>query len=300
MDMRTQVAPQTFADDAELGFEDLAAIVRRWKWVIVAVVATTTLATALASFLLPKKYEAIVVISPVSGQSNAGMLSGLNSMVSQMSGLASLAGITPAGDSTKAESLATLDSEALTEKYIEQNNLLQILYADKWDAERKRWIPTDPREIPTLWQANQFFKKKVRKITSDSKSGLVTMTITWRNPAQAAKWANDLVKMTNDWRRDKAITESERNIAYLTTEAAKTDVIGVRQAVFSVLQTEISKMMLAKGSEEYALKVIDPAVPPEKPSSPRPIIWIPTAFGASLGLCLLAAFLRAASGGRRD
>jgi uncharacterized protein involved in exopolysaccharide biosynthesis len=64
------------------------------------------------------------------------------------------------------------------------------------------------------------------------------------------------------------------------------------------LQNEISKMMLARGNDEYALKVIDPATPPERPSSPVPLYWTLGAFFATLGLCLMAAFLRAALGHR--
>jgi LPS O-antigen subunit length determinant protein (WzzB/FepE family) len=94
--------------------------------------------------------------------------------------------------------------------------------------------------------------------------------------------------MTNDYLREKAINESERNITYLTDQAAKTDVVGVRQAIYSILQNEINKVMLARGSDEYALKVVDPASPPERPSSPRPLLW--TAAGC-LGGALLAMII---------
>jgi len=50
---------------------------------------------------------------------------------------------------------------------------------------------------------------------TDPKTGLVTLSITWNDPNIAAKWANGLVRMANDYLRDQAIEESERNIAYL-------------------------------------------------------------------------------------
>ena len=139
-----------------------------------------------------------------------------------------------------------------------------------------------------------FFKKKIRTVTTDAKSGLVTLTVRWTDPHTAAKWANDLVHLTNQYRRERAIKESEQNIAYLTAEAGKTDVLGVRQAIYSILQNEISKMMLARGNEQYALKVIDPAIPPEKPASPMPALWTLIAFLGSMVFVFGFAFVRAA------
>lgn len=282
------------SDEAELSFSEFADLLRKWQWLIIVLVVACTSGAGIAAHFLPKKYAGVILISPVSNSSGSGLLSGLNSMVTQVSGLASLAGITPTADSTKAESLAVLESEELTEQYIQQNNLLPVLYRNKWDAQRNRWKDGDPQRIPTLWQANQYFKKKIRSVSADSKTGLVTLTITWTDATTAAKWANDLVRMANEYRRDKAIRESERNIVYLTAEAAKTDVLGVKQAIYGILQTEISKVMLARGNEEYALKVIDPAFAPEKPSSPQPLYWAVAGFLISIGLSLAFAFFRVA------
>jgi len=213
--------------------------------------------------------------------------------MSQFSGLASLAGLSQAGDSTKSESLAVLESEALTEEYIRKNNLLPILFSDKWDSKTKTWKETDPKKIPTLWKGNQLFKKKIRTVSAE-KSGLVSLTITWKDAKTAAKWANDLVELTNSYRREKAIKESEANIAFLNAEVVTTDVVGVRQAIFTIMQQEISKMMLARGNEEYALRILDPAVPSEKPSSPLPWLWTLLGFVISSVLSLGFVFFRAA------
>jgi uncharacterized protein involved in exopolysaccharide biosynthesis len=139
---------------------------------------------------------------------------------------------------------------------------------------------SDPSKVPTLWKANQFFKKDIRSVTEDKTSGVVTLKIRWKNPAQAASWANDLVKMANEYLRNKAIAEGERNISYLNDEAAKTNIVELRQSIYALIQQEINTEMVARGREEYALKVIDPAYPPEKPSS----LGVPTL--AVLGLLI--------------
>ena len=267
-------------------------LLRRRKRLVIGFAVILTALAGIAAVLLPKHYKAVIVISPVTQtQGGGGQLSGVGSMLSSLGGgLASLAGLA-GNDSKRAESLAVLQSEALTEKYIQQNDLLPILFPKQWDANNKRWRVTDPASLPTLWKGNEFFKKNVRTILTDPKSGLVTMTISWTDAHIAAKWANDLVAITNDYLRKKAIDESERNIAFLNEQAAKTDIVTVKQAIYSILQSEINKEMLARGNDEYAFKILDPAVAPERPSTPPPPFLMAAALVGSLGLSVMIAFV---------
>ena len=156
----------------------------------------------------------------------------------------------------------------------------------------KSWRTSAPDKEPTLWKANQYFGKKIRLVQIDAKTGIVTMEITWTNPEQAAAWANGLVAMTNDYLRSEAITEAQRNIDYLNQQAANTTLMPVKQVIYGILENEINKEMLARGTKEYALKVLDPAQPPEKPSSLRLPVWVFLGFAGGLGLSLLLAFFR--------
>lgn len=271
---------------AEITFEEVVSrIWARKKLVIAVALCAGAIASGIA-LVIPKTYVASTVISPVaSNPNNGGLGSGLSSIATQFGGLASLAGISVPGDSRKYESLAILQSEALTEKYIADQNLLPILYASKWDAAKGAWTTSDPNKIPTLWKANRDFKR-IRLISNDGKTQLTTVSIKWKDPKLAATWANDLVKLTNEYLRDQAITEAEKNIAYLNVQAAKTDVVAIKQGIYSMIQMEINKAMTARGTADFALKVLDPAVPPEKPSSPVLSIWL---FGGLFGGGLVAA-----------
>jgi uncharacterized protein involved in exopolysaccharide biosynthesis len=120
----------------------------------------------------------------------------------------------------------------------------------------------------------------------------VTLTITWTDPKLASQWANGLVQMTNAYLRDKAIRESESNIEYLNAEAARTNVIEVKQAIYSILKTEINREMIARGSSEYAFKIIDPATPPELASFPRKALWLLGGLAFGFILSVLVVFAR--------
>lgn len=239
------------------------------------------------ALILPKQYQARIVISPATKDTRE---SGIGSSLQQLSGgLAALAGFGGVTNTFKAESLATLESEVLTESYIREQNLLPILFAGKWDAVKQAWRPSDPRKWPTVWQANQFFSKSVRSVVDDKKSGLVVLTITWKDPAVAAKWANDLVARTNEYMRRLAIEDAQRNMDYLKDQVEKNPTMEMRQTIYTLMEIELKNAMLAQGNRQFALKVIDPATVPEKPVSPKPAVWAVAGLmlGFLVGACTL-------------
>lgn len=286
--------PARTASDEDISFAEYFALIRRTRWLILVFVAVCTIGTTLTGLLLPAKYTADIVVAPVSHTSGNDQMGNFAGLASQFSGLASLAGISIGQDTQRAETLAVLESNALTERYIAENDLLPELYAKRWDPRTRRWRTTDPDRIPTLWKASRFFRKKIRTIATDGKSGIITMKITWTNPNEAAKWANGLVALTNTYLRAKAITKAQRNIRYLNNAAEKTTLMPVKEAIYSILQAQIDKEMLASGTKEYALKVLDPAQPPQLRSSLKPLTWVLLGLFGGFGLSLLLAFFRLA------
>jgi uncharacterized protein involved in exopolysaccharide biosynthesis len=261
----TQSTADRYAQD--VGLRDLIELLWHARWIIVSATLVCAVIGGGAAALNQKMYRAVIVVAPVTETQGEGGLGGLGNIAAQFGGLASLAGLSIGGDAKKWESLGVLQSRALVEKYLADKNLLPILYESKWDAAGNRWRVSNPKKVPTLWKASMQFNKKIRKVATDNKSGLITMTITWHDPQQAAQWANDLIRLANDYLRTQAIEESERNIAYLNEQAAKTTIVEAKQAIYSILRTQINKVMLARGTDQYAFKVIDPAAPPEQPSS---------------------------------
>lgn len=278
-----------FKREIAIDLDSLSVLLWGRRWIVLSLTIAFGLLCLVAALVLPKKYEAVIVVSPVSNTSTAGKLGGLASIAGQLGGLASLVGSNISANGDRSESIAVLQSQILTEKYIQENNLVPVLFSKIWDPVRNEWQTNDPQKVPTLWKANELFKDKIRKVTENNKNGLLTLTITWKDPTVAANWANGLVAATNEFLRKKAIDESERHIKYLNEQAAKTDVAEVRSAIYAILETEIKSVMLARGTEEYALKVIDPAIPSEKASTPKPVLW--TVIGCFCGFAVSVLIL---------
>jgi uncharacterized protein involved in exopolysaccharide biosynthesis len=69
--------------------------------------------------------------------------------------------------------------------------------------------------------------------------------------------------------------------------------VELRSVIYSLIESEIKKAMLARGDIEFALRVVDPAVVPEKPSSPKRWLWMLGGGILGFALSLSAGLIRA-------
>jgi uncharacterized protein involved in exopolysaccharide biosynthesis len=276
-------------DATEIRLADLWNAIWRGKWLILITACILTAVAVVAALLITPRYRAQVVMAPVTEERANG---GLTSLAGQLGGLAAMAGITVGEQGGTAESIATLQSRAFTDRFIQGHNLLPVLFADLWDGDQQKWDVSDPEDTPTLADAYERFNKSVRSVSQDAQTGLVTLTIDWSDPQLAADWANALVSEVNATLRSKAIEQSKRNFEYLTRELQEATDLELRTAIFSVMQSEMRTAMLANVRTEYAFRVIDPAAVPEKHYWPNLILFVAVGFTTGLMLGLFATFLR--------
>lgn len=249
----------------------LLNILWRSRWLIVAMAAVFGLGSWVYASLVTPMYSASVVLAPVKDEPLGGL-------AGQLGGLATLAGITGIGrDNTDA--VAVLRSRDFVRAFIEEHGLVPALFPDLWDAEAGRWTVETP---PDASQAAGFFVSKVRTVDENAASGLVTLSVEWREPEQAAAWANLLAAKLNDHMRQRALTEAESNVKYLRHEFETTSIVALQQSISGLLENEMQKLMLARGNTEYAFRIIDRAEVPRAPSKPRVmlIVVLATFFGA--------------------
>ena len=237
----------------------LRAIKHRWKLVALITLIFVGIGIAL-SISAPRMYQAEVVLIPTKKQAT------LSSSLGQLSGMTGMAGISlPSAEA--GEPLAFLKSKDFIRAFIVDNNLLPILYAKRWDAINQRWKNPDVKKQPDVRDGVRYFDRSIRSVLEDKKTGLVTLTIKWKDSQQAADWANLLVKRLNDRMRQRAITDAGRSVSYLQQEIAATNVVSLQQSLGRVLESEMQKLLLAQANEEFAFKVIDAAYPAKSPSN---------------------------------
>jgi uncharacterized protein involved in exopolysaccharide biosynthesis len=137
------------------------------------------------------------------------------------------------------------------------------------------------------------FDKSIRTIVEDRARGTITLTVEWKRPGMAAAWANGLIDMANAELQGRAIDEADRDIAYLNEQLARTSNVDLQQSIYQIMEQQIKVAMIARGRKEFAFRVVDPAVVPERPV--RPKRGLTAIIGALVGL-LASAVLMIRSG----
>jgi uncharacterized protein involved in exopolysaccharide biosynthesis len=276
-----QPNPPQYSYDDEIDLWELWETIWSGRWLIVAITGVFTLSGVTYALLAQEWYKADVVLAPAVKK---GAASGA---LAQFGGLASLAGISLPG-AGEGEPVAVLKSKDFARSFITDLNLMPVLLEDADFGDKK----------PDIRDAVKNFDKNVRTVVEDKKSGLVTLSIRWKDADTAAEWANLLVKRLNDRLRTQAEAESERNVAYLQREIAATSVVSLQQSMGRVLEGEMQKLMLARGNEEFAFKVIDRATPPKRRVAPKRTLIALVSLLAGGFLGILAVFVRKAIANR--
>ncbi len=191
----------------------------------------------------------------------AGLLGG------QLSGLAGLAGLSLGGGNRRLEYIAVLKSRALADIFIAENGLKVQLFAEHWDAASKRWTS---KKIPSDEDAYRFFSGHVCRLDEDRRTGLVTVSMEWKDRVAATRWANRYVQRANDLLRARAIQEANSSLAFLDRELAKSATVEIREAMYQLVEAQKKQQMLATVREDYIFHIIDPAVVPDPERRVKP------------------------------
>lgn len=273
----------------EITLSELIALVWNQKWLVAGIVAVCAAASIAYAKLAQEWWqsETLLVASEQKG-------SGLSGSLGALSGLAGIAGINLDSDQT-AEPVAVLQSKEFIGAFIEEHQLLPLLFSSRWNAVEKRWHG-DEKSWPDVRDGIRLFQRRVLAVSEDPKTKLITVSVTWKDPKLATDWANALVERLNTRMRDRALREAERNIAYLRHELASADVVTLQESLARLLEREMQKMMVARGNPEYSFRVVDRASEPKWRARPKRIqvVILGTMAGG-----LLAVFFAVVRGRRR-
>ena len=238
-----------------------------WKRLIAAITLVSLIVFTAAAFLTTPVYRASTILIPAN--SNKGGLSGsLASALGSAGGLAALAGINLSStDYGVEESLAVLQSRQLIEPFLIDEKIAPELFPSMWDKSSGKWKVAADKQPTTARVYLRFVKILV--IAKNVKTGLITLQIDWPDSALAASWLNELVRRLNVEMRSRAIVSADASVGYLQKEYSSTVDVSTREAIGRLMETEIRQRMLANVTQEYALRVIDKALP----ADPSDRVW---------------------------
>ena len=279
--------PSSDEDEIDL-LELIRTLLQAWKVIVGIIIICTGLAVAYA-LNAPEIFKAESLLAPAEDEKSEA-----SSSLGQFGGLAAMAGISIPTSSNIERVLATLETREFLKKFISSHKLLPIIFDDLWDESSHSWRLIEGQNELTVEDGILPLQGAIE--VNQEKSGLITLSISWKDPDIAAQWANDLVKQLNEQLRQKAITDSKKRIGYLEQELAKTTLQDMRAVLYNLLESEKQKAMLANVNEDFAMEVIDPAVAPEIREKPKRklIVALGGVCGGFLGIFVVffSQFLR--------
>ncbi len=284
--------------DDEIDLLELWRTLLKYKRLILLVTFGVAIVAAGVSLLMPNIYRAEVLLAPANTDDAKG--GGLSAALGGLGGLASMAGISVGGGGSTEQNLAVLKSRDFLWKFVQEKKLMPILFEDKWDEQQKKWKETDPKKQPGQLDAHRLLINGILSVDRDKKTDLVTVSVELKDAALAAEVANSLVEQLNLYLAQQSITRSESNLQYLNEELMRTQIEEMRKILFDLIATEQKKVMLANTQKDFAFKVLDKAVEPDKKIKPkRSLIVILSALVAAF-LTIIYIFFKEGIAKRRD
>jgi LPS O-antigen subunit length determinant protein (WzzB/FepE family) len=299
--------PQHYPDD-EIDLRELFAILWAGKWIIILTTLLFAAGGVAYALYKPDIYQANALLAPAEG-GNGSRLSG------QLGSLASLAGVSIGEDSSSNTVIAkeVLQSRAFLADFIRRHKLEAPLMAtEAWNMRQKEWVYD--REIynpetgewgtdedgeslqPTNWDLVKKIREVHLTVSENKDNGMVTVSVKSLSPIAARQWAEWLVKDINEHMRAQDVEEAEASINYLEAKLDETNIAGMQQVFYQLIESETRTVMLANAQREYVFKTVDPAVVPQEKSEPKRalIAIIATLLGGMIGVftVFVRAFIR--------
>ena len=217
------------------------------------------------------------MVSSLDSSSQTSLLGGLLGSSSEIN--------LSSGQVTKEEALAVLTSRRFLENFVEERQLLKVLFPKSWDSENKVWV-VDREDIP---QYSDGFELLSSALDISFDKSLISVEFMHGKKDIVAYILNDLIDEVNSFIRIQSIAASDKNINFLKNEIANTQLAGSQEMLYRLVETEIQSIMLANTRQDYAFKIIDPAVEPLHPAGPnrKLIVIVGTLLGFILTIFLV-------------
>lgn len=248
-----------------------ALIGRQWKVIVVTFVVVMA-AIVVVYKTSQREYRADVVLVPIQDvTSDLAPTAGAG--VSQVAALLGAS----TGSNWRQESLAFLRSRQLARTAIGSLGLLDEL-APLGAAED----PESMQHALRMSRAVMRFQKRVVRISEDRPTGIVTVSAFASDPVKAANIVNGYVAEANRLARESALSQLKADRTHLTREVAGTTAVEVRAVLLTLLERNMQALSLANARQDYAYRIIDPAVAGGRETAVSPKLTSFAVFGSVL------------------
>jgi LPS O-antigen subunit length determinant protein (WzzB/FepE family) len=257
--------------------------------------------------LLPRTYTASAEIAPPAGAAGTGTLSKLGGLGGLGAALSNVAGdmSSESGNNFPAL-LESFSSHELSNILQQKYNLLQMIYADRWDSERHNWAPPSflsrtlsgikyivtgqpSRNIDT-YKLDDFLAGHL-SYDQIQQTPFYVVTYTYGNRADAERTLSRILASADSIVRAAHLVRAEEQIKYLEGKLQQVTIEQHKQVLSNLLLEQERTAMLAQSRSSFAFEFVRTVSSSPTPTSPNPLLVIGlfTLLGTLAGLGIHSA-----------
>lgn len=289
------------ADNEDINLLEIVKEIWKRKLVFSSITLVFIFISFLYAFSLPNVYKSDIKLIALDSN-NSGQIG----MPNNLGAIANFGGL-PFGSSVQnskaAIAIETLQSRDFLFEFIEKNKMhAPLLAATNFDSIKnnfvydqnifssetgwKKFLGKDG--MPSNLAAHSKFIEAM-EITTDTDTGLITITFQHLSPKHVSDWLNDLIFSLEAKLRQIEINKSQKNLSFLQSKISENTIASVDEAFAQLIQEQIKQLMLTNADDDYIFRVVDPAVMPEVKSGPRKSLII--LVGTFLGLIVSMLYI---------
>ena len=292
--------------DDEIDLIELWRLIWAGKLFIISFVVFCTLIAGVISFgFLPKMYKSTAALIPVKQEKSS--LGALGGLIGNLPFPIALPG------QGTSNIISFLESRTLKERLITKYNLLPVLYADLWDAEKKSWNVDDPKKKPTIIKA---LHAKILdgsfSVSQDKKTRLINLSWSGEEPPFCSLMLERIIKELTFFLENEYDSDAKRERVFVEEQLAKateeleywerqvpsekltlskiTREHFVSQTVYTELRKQLELAKINEAKELETFKVLDRPYIPENPFKPNKRLIVVLSFVTSFFIALFGVF----------
>jgi len=259
-----------------------ATLLWQRRWLVFAVPLLVALAAGLtAEFVMRKVWRAEAVVTPVSPSENMqSQIGGSLDALGGAGGLSALLGF--AGQSSNTiiaqRYIAIMSSYAFTMSLVERYHLAKPVIAESGE---------DPARV-TPWKLYNLIHERFQ-CDYDYKSGNLSLFFLAPNRDEARRILGSYLENLRDKLRNEEIQSSSEATKSLQDEVRKTSDALLQNQLYELMARQIQHEKLAQVQADFAFKLVEPPVVPDRHYSPRAMTYF--VLSGSATFFLLCVFL---------
>ena len=130
------------------------------------------------------------------------------------------------------------------------------------------------------------------KVTNKQKEGIVELTFEFNDPNETALITQDIIDELNEYMSSEAKRVAETNKKYLESDVNTVSDPFIKDKIFNLIAQQAEMAVMAEAKENFAFKVLDPPMVPDRRIRPKRGQMVMISFVTSLFAGIFAAFLK--------